>query len=215
MSLSTDILIFTQLNNIWYIGTNSTNEESNGFVEGATIPQKLIIPKYYNKNLIQAVGAYAFFQIREIYEVVIEAPVIEIHKAAFHGCTNLRSINIPATVTFLGQSAMDGRVVDTQEIGNGPMTYYFEKGSSITTIMLAAICNYKTIIVYINDIVNPSCDSSSFLTGAEKWTVFSPYSYKLCGRQTTVINKQITSQNSHYILLKFILQGLICEISLK
>ena len=208
-----DIFIYQQFNNILYLGTNSTNEIANGFKSGVEIPQKLEIPQYHEGKPIQAIGSYAFFQIHEIYEVIIQARVIEIHRAAFHGCTNLRSINIPSTCTFLGQSAIDGRVVPSEtEKGYGPIVYHFEKGSSIKTISTASFCNYNIIIMIINDVVNPSCQETSFLSGTEKWTIYSPYSFTICGKKTTQLCK-LTFHKSISLIPKHIIQSLFLSIS--
>ena len=177
-----EIFVFTNLVDGLYIGTNSSVKEMNGFIENAKIPPTLIIPYSHDNSPVDFIGRNAFCQCAEIFEVNIQARLKAIHFGAFFGCMNLRSINIPPTCTFLGQSSLDGRNETDNMIGHY-LTVYFEKNAQISLIGLAGISNYKTIVLITNDIIQPTC-VQYFLYGASTKKIFSSFSFSLCGFRT-------------------------------
>ena len=185
-----NIFVFTELENALYVGTN-TSDPKNGLLTDITIPSKLIIPSYYDKKPVEYIGYSAFYQCLEIEEVEIRARVKAIHKTAFFGCQNLKYINIPSTCTFLGESAIDGRI--NQTFGSGPMTYVFERFSTIQFIDNAALSNFRNIIIYIFDLVDIQC-VSYFLGGTYQTKIYSPYFFKFCGVQTTLLRPRTCHQ---------------------
>lgn len=186
-----NILVYSKYNNEYIIGDMS-NTLMNGFVSGAAIPNKLIIPFSIDGKEIKAIGSVAFYRCLEITECLVKAKIHTIHGAAFFGCQNLHRINIPSTVTKLSASALDGRI--DQSLSQGPLAVYFEPGTQLKNIENAGISNYRIVKVYIYDKVYPTTSTYMF-GGATKLTIYSQHSYKFCGFQTTVASFLFQTNN--------------------
>ena len=175
----------------WYVGDNVTG--GTGFLPSVEKPSKLVIPFHtQNGDQIEFIAKYAFFQNKEIEVVEIQAKLIAIHECAFFGCQNLRSINIPSTCTFLGQSVLDGRI-DTS-YSSSHLFCFIEKYSQLSYIKLAAISNFRMISLFVNDMINPICEG--YFLEKSVAHIYSPYSFTICSIQTTKI--PITIAHHHF-----------------
>ena len=109
------------------------------------------------------------------------------------GCCNLSSINIPSSCKRIEVSAIDCRYETGNEgkeddIHNqGPLTITFDPGSSIQTIQHSGISNTYILRIYVYDKVYPKT-STYFFGNAVDIKIFSPYNYKFCGYQTTLLD---------------------------
>ena len=186
-------LKFTEIDGSVYVGDNSTNYP-NAIIGTNNIPPKLVIPYSNDNKKVEYIGQYAFFNFSKIYEVDIKARLVAIHRFAFQGCTNLQSINIPSTCEFLGQSCFDGRMENTTIRANGPVSFYFEKYSALSVMLHATFYNYKIATFYIFDnLENVTCIGGNF-GNFDKFTIFSPFSFQICGIQTTLIRQMKSCQ---------------------
>ena len=205
----TDYLSYQIIQNEDYVGDNFT--EKSGLKNTNNVPEKLVIPLFSPSNgLVLYIGYNAFKGCQQIREVYIEARLKAIHKNAFCGCQNLVSINIPSTVTFLGQSALDGRVDDLYSQAH--LVCYFDKNSKLNYINLAGISNYRRITLYVFDIIDVVCNGY-FLGYNSKMslhTIYSPFSFNICNISTTLIPQSFKKASTfnyhiiHLLILAFI-----------
>ena len=68
----------------------------------------VVIPAYIESLPVKVIGREAFLNNTRIANVVIPEGVDSIEGRAFDGASNLRSISIPNSVTFIGQGAFRG-----------------------------------------------------------------------------------------------------------
>ena len=88
-------------NNTEYIvGTNKTFNPGNALVDNTV--KQVIIPYSFNGIPITEIGIDAFHSTF-IETVLIFASIRQINSHAFHNCSCLRSINIPASVIYVAQ----------------------------------------------------------------------------------------------------------------
>ena len=180
-----DILVFRELSDGLYVGTNSSEEIANAFQSGVEIPSKLTIPYSHNNLIVTHIGMNAFYKCQQLENIEIKARLLYIHYHAFCGCQNLKSINIPSTCTFIGNSVLDARDFDTNKTSQGALVIYFEKNSVIGFIGHAAISNFRSFSLYVFDILSPVCEYY-FLGGAQNRRVYAPTRYSFCGLNTTL-----------------------------
>lgn len=88
---------------------------------------------------VTKIGAYAFYDCRELVNINIPESVTSIEEAAFLGCNNLSNIEIPDIVTEIGAGAFNGTKWYTN-IPNGPVyinnVFYEYKGATEENITL-------------------------------------------------------------------------------
>ena len=178
-----DYLIFTDISGVIFVGNNETSF-GNAIKPGVEIPTTVVIPSHYENKPVEVIGQYAFHQCQMIQEVKIYAPINRIEFYAFHGCSALKKINIPNTCTYLGQSAMDGRIDDIK--ASGPLTVLIEPNSTLGELRHAAFCNYGIMRIYIYDKIFPIHTKDS-IAGFNDLRIYSPFLFNFCERKTTLI----------------------------
>lgn len=192
-----NIFNYVDISNERIIG-DMASTRMNGIKSGVTVPNKIIIPKLIDGVEIKAIGSYTFYQCLIIEECIIEARINTIYRWAFQGCQNLRYINIPSSVLYLKNAAIDGRNNNTY--GVGPITIYFERKSKLMEIENAGISNFDIINVFLYDKINPT-NSTHMFGNVKNLTIYSRYSYKFCGFQTLrspVMNQCFNSHAMNY-----------------
>lgn len=74
---------------------------------GTCVDSDVVIPASYGGKTVTVIGANAF-KDTNIASVYILAPITEIQYRAFSGCSDLRTIKIPETVTTIIEDAFEG-----------------------------------------------------------------------------------------------------------
>ena len=95
------------VNDIYVIGSNLSRD---GLVEGGTSETSIItIPSLdpTTNNTITQIGAYAFEQYMYIQEVIVSPFIEYFNQFSFHGCQNLRRINIPMATKYIFANVFD------------------------------------------------------------------------------------------------------------
>ena len=89
--------------NFYTVGNNKTTSVDG--ITDASYSGEIIIEERINGKEVLEIAQYAF-QSRKITKVTIHAKLRSINQNAFRFCTKLEYMNIPATVTFLGNEAL-------------------------------------------------------------------------------------------------------------
>ena len=182
--MSLDYLVFTNKNDFLIVGTNDTDVEGNAIKEGYVAPNIVQIPYEVNGTLIKEIGSSAFCRVSSIREVFIEAKITQINRCAFYKCPNLARINIPSTVTLMGVSAIDLRLIEKKQVSNGRAIIIFEQNSHLQYLSNASICNKRTMTIYICNIISPKADFYVF-GSVSNLHIYSPYSFQIANVNTT------------------------------
>ena len=78
------------------------------YTPSGEISPKLIIPSTLGGYPVVHIGKGAFYELKNIKEIVLPDSVTDIGTSAFWGCTELTSITIPDSVTSIGDCAFWG-----------------------------------------------------------------------------------------------------------
>ena len=94
--------------------------------EGSTDPHALVIPTTLNNKTVVEISDQAFYYCSNLTSVEIPATVTSIGAYAFAGCSQITSLTIPAAVKSIGEAAFYGCSAMT--------TLTFAEGSALTEI---------------------------------------------------------------------------------
>ena len=113
-------------------------------VGSATDIETLRIPKTHNGKPVTAIASRAFYNNKDIEEVIIPDGVKRIGANAFEKCTNLTKIRVPSTITEVGENAFLGCIRleynslgNVKYLGNEENLFYYlasVKNYSVSTI---------------------------------------------------------------------------------
>ncbi len=84
------------------------NQDGNSYVVtgiNSNTATEIIIPKYHKGKLVTKIVDAAFMGNKNITDVTISEGVLTIGNSAFKNCTSLKAVNIPGTVTKIGEYA--------------------------------------------------------------------------------------------------------------
>ena len=199
-------LVFQEFTDGYYVGTNGT-DYGNAFSSKNSIPKILEIPSHYNGKSVIAIGSHAFCQCIQIEEVHIHASIKAIYVWAFHGCYNLKYINIPSSCELIDESAIDCRHENGTEpkdddiYNTGTLKVVFEPDTKIKELKHAAIANAAKMIIYIYNKVDATCGWNFGSDLESKYVIYSPYIYKFCSMYKTTIIQNITCKQNIRISL--------------
>ena len=174
---------YCHVNNQYIVGTgteqaNNADDSINSF--------RIVIPKKVNGNIVDAIGQYAFYENRNIVEVIIYARVKYIDTYAFCRCVNLATINIPASCTRLGVVSLDQYDQNLNGRSIGSLSIFFEKNSQIKTFDEKAIGNKDTINVYFCEPVSIDFTSNKQFIEMTYFNIYCPESFKLNEYQSQI-----------------------------
>ena len=160
-----------------YVGNNETNAYNN-----ETTPIDITIPKTFHGNDVIYIGSYAFNFYRKLRKVKIQASIIAINRGAFANCPNLEYINIPSSLTFLYDNA-----IQCYNAGNpspGVLTVAFDFDSQIQLIGRQLFSYKEFIHIYICDKISPIV--KSYVFNSTEVTIYSTSSFSLNNITTTL-----------------------------
>jgi len=105
----------TGTSGLQFTAINSNNEYS--VKAGTAISGAIVIPDNHNGRPVTAITIGAF-KDTNITSITIGNNVTRIDKNAFQGCTNLKSLKIPDSVTYIGESAFENSGLTSIDIPN-------------------------------------------------------------------------------------------------
>lgn len=89
--------------------TQGLRIEYGAVVSFGTIKDKeIIVPKYYNGELVKTISKKAFNNCKNVKNIILPDSITSLEESAFNGCTNLKSVVIPSSVTLIGNGAFNG-----------------------------------------------------------------------------------------------------------
>ena len=198
---SVDVLVFSQLSDGFYVGTNKTDLK-NGLKTDVAIPSKIVIPYKHDSNQVDYIGQYAFSQCQDIVDIIIKARLKGIHYCAFFGCQKLKSINIPSTCEFINASGIDGRINNTDNRSKEHLVIFFESFSVLNYFGKAAICNFGKVTIYFPTEITATCHSyflHNILSSNIK--LYSKHKFDICNF-TTITHPIQTCKECLFLPLK-------------
>ena len=201
---SKDILYCKIGNGKAIVGNNSTNF-NNAAVNNIKSFEKIIIPERINGMKITEVGSGAFVDQKNLISVTIKANIKQINSYAFYFCINLKAINVPATVEFIGHSGISSTTTG-YGLSQGTINIFIEYPSRLKTIGAFCFEQKENINLYYGGFLAPTIDHSLF-KNANNIAVYSPEQMKF-GNETTIgLGKDFFSLKkcsvSHYMKTSF------------
>ena len=169
----TDNFVVTSINGIWIIGNNKTSSTGpNGVKNTDLLGSILYVPSIIDSHKIEEIGCYAFFRCINLIEVVIENGIKQINKCAFSDNTNLERVTIPASVEFLGNSAIhcynytlfkeNSKLSSIEYTAKGLITVVFMPDSQISYLETQCISRKERVIIYYLGKKTPKYNDNPF-----------------------------------------------------
>ena len=145
-------LIITKISGGCFLGTNNSHSPHNAIREEdlSSCVGTISIPYSYNGLKVLKIGTHAFSYLYNITHVQIHAEIISIEPGAFVFCRNLMSINIPASVREIKNSALGlgNYSINGSPPSSGSLNVYIESPSQLTYIERHGICCKSVIHIY-------------------------------------------------------------------
>lgn len=223
MSLITVGVVKYYLKNGFYIVGDNSTTKGNGITD-SSYSGEIIINDIINGKVVKEIGQYAFKECEGITKVTIHAKLTSINYLSFHVCTKLDYVNIPATVTFIGNGAFAFWSRPTT-----PMFVEFNKGRKEKVYICTHGFSERKIfkIIYPSSL-EPLYDTSSQFVSVSEATICAYKSFSFCNRFNTVIDMsqcpspQYKAPNRYYItigarldirshIIIYLIIALLCE----
>ena len=170
---------YLQNNEFYIVGDNGTTD-ANGITDSA-YEGEIIIPEKVKNKEIREIGRQAFRSCKKITKVTIFAKLTAINHNAFDYCENLKYINVPQTVTFLGYYALS-----TESNSNVPFVVEFCKGRTKNIyIDRGAIAYTSYIYIIYPSKIEPFYANSEQSNDVTSVTICAQSSFNFCGYQMT------------------------------
>ena len=181
------MLRYTVFNNTFaVVGTNESEPYGNALVD-LDYQGIIVIPEEYNGLPILEIGHNAFATAQGITHVLIYAKITKINEGAFRDCPNLRTINIPNTVTFIDHHAIysynSSNPKDYGPNALGYLTISFEPNSQIKQISTshdAAFGRMEHIIIKTDDDLSNVTCTSNIVRDYDTFEIISTKSFTMC-----------------------------------
>lgn len=149
MSFATISYVNYYLNDNYYVVGNNATSDADG-ISSNSVSEDIVIQRSVNGKSVLEISRYAFVSC-QITRVTIYAKLRSINTFAFCWCTKLKYINIPSSVTFVGDAAL---YLGTQSTTiNLEMTIEFNPGRK-KKIYIDTQCFSRRTTFYI---IYPSC----------------------------------------------------------
>ena len=182
--MSDNDLVFTISENICYCGTNNKDSFGNAAKYPSKISGKIIIPRKFENHFVNEIGCAAFYKCGLITEIQIEARITKINDRAFSDCHSLLRINVPSSVTYIGNYGIHFYISNTG-VPSGVSTVIFEDRRSSIEMKDSAIASRQTIVIAIANKIETTCTTNA-LCGYTTIAIYSKQSFSFCNVQTIV-----------------------------
>ena len=187
-------IVYTNCGDYLMVGKNNS-ETTSGVVPGKILKGDIVIPYAVNNIPIKIIGVCAFYYCNEVTSLRIEARITHIFERAFSVMYNLKSINIPNTVLYIGLLGIDLFNDSSKSVGLGTTIIEFEQGSKLEFIDDSGISQKEYFIIYYCETRAPKFNE--YIYQNSKVTVYSPTRINFGG----VMSKQRRSHCSCAIFL--------------
>ena len=169
----------------YFIAGDNVTSAKPSAVSSTSFSGEVVIPEKVNGIQIREIGYCAFYQCSLITKITIHAKIRSINRWAFFCCTNLKYINIPETVTFIGNTALFLGNLD-QTTADLPMTVEFNPGRKEPFyINFYAFSRRKTFFIIYPSFHVPLYNSQYAFYGVDEAIICAPFVFDFCTKQTT------------------------------
>ena len=167
--------IYTRVKGGYMVGTGSTEHHNAVYNPGSMIGP-ITIPYQYKGKKIISISQYAFSYLPYITHVFIKADVEKLEQCSFLYCSNLMSINIPASCTTIESSAIGiGNYLNLNLISN-VLDVYIEPNSKLSFLSYHSICCKQYVKIHYCGSHDVEAHNEAFVPNTE---VYSPYNVSL------------------------------------
>ena len=168
------------IDSVLFVGDNTTTRR-NAVVNPSAVPSTIVIPDYFDSFPVKCIGQYAFTNLVGVTNIVLGKNVVSIYKYALGDLPNLRTINIPSSVQFLGPSSISFYNNSNNSAGRSLTQVLFEPKSSLEVISQSVFLNSINVQIFIPDKINNAKCATKFDSSIE---IISPVKQYLCGKET-------------------------------
>ena len=131
------------------------------------------------------------FQSTYVEEVVLPTTITSIDNNAFYNCTNLKKVNVPNSVTSIGEYAFAGTAITSITIPDSITSIEYSVFCGCTELTSVIIPNTVTKISYA---AFSNCSGLTNITIPNSVTIIEDYAFSNCYRLTSIaIVESVTS----------------------
>ena len=157
-----------------------TQPKKTGYTPSTLTGEIVILEKVNGLNVLE-IGYRALYQAG-VTKIIIKAKLRSINKEGVYDCRSLTYINIPSTVTFIGQNGVNIYQDYTSDL---PATVEFNQGRREKIYLdERAISRRKTFYIIYPSTIEPICHSNA-LQYVETAYICAPKKFTFCGFTTT------------------------------
>ena len=173
-----------QYENFTYGVSGEGTYEITGFTYGGTEFQDVVIPAVISGREVTGIAADAFKAVKTLRSITIPAGITYIGQYAFYDCDNITTIVIPDTVTEIGMGAFENcDKLATVTLSNGLKSiekYTFKDCVALTGVSI------PTDVTVIADGAFYGCSAITTVTLPEKLTDLGACAFYGCTQLKTV-----------------------------
>ena len=169
-------IIYCYYNNVWFVGDNSTKEETKATAveSDSDVKGELIIPKLIQNHAITQIAFCAFFRCIYINKVIINADISVLNYRSFSQIPGLDYIRLPSSIEYIYKWAIDMyEFRNENHTPEGITVVVFQRNTHLKYISSIAFNRRTFIVICIgNDIIIPNNPSDYY--GIAKLIIKSP-----------------------------------------